>query len=115
MSIILSIGLVFTKIEPYYESLFFVIFVSFVQIYMVKLIHDLDNPFSYYSAEHLTQNISLKPLYDLKRRVKAADAQETSTDPVAVAVPNQPKAQLSSVPATGSNLMKKTAKTKRRR
>jgi hypothetical protein len=116
-SIILSIGLIFTKIEPYYESLFFVIFVSFVQIYMVKLIHHLDNPFSYYAAEHLTENISLKPLHDLKRRVAAHDAPEAAADPaaVAIAVPTPPKAQLSSVPSTGANPIKRTAKSKRRR
>jgi hypothetical protein len=113
MSVILSMGLVFTRIEPYYESIFFVIFVSFVQIYMVKLIHDLDNPFGYYAEEHITENVSLKPLYDLKRRLMAAEAHEVSVDPVAL--PNPPTASLSSVPATGSNPIRRNGKAKRRR
>ena len=47
ISTILCIGLIFTKIDPYYESIFFVAFVSFILIYMVLLIRDLDNPFGY--------------------------------------------------------------------
>jgi hypothetical protein len=71
MSAILSVGLIFTRIEPYYESLFFISFVSFVLIYMVLLIKDLDNPFGYYERGALTENVSLKPLLDLRSRLSA--------------------------------------------
>ena len=63
--------LIFTRIEPYYESLFFISFVSFVLIYMVLLIKDLDNPFGYYERGALTENVSLKPLLDLRSRLSA--------------------------------------------
>ena len=69
LSTILCLGLIFTKMDPYYESVFFVAFVSFVLIYMVLLIKELDNPFSHYEEKTLTDNISLKPLYDLQRRL----------------------------------------------
>ena len=63
------IGLIFTKIDPYYESVFFVAFVSFILIYMVLLIRDLDNPFGYYEKESFADEVSLKPLFDLEKRV----------------------------------------------
>jgi hypothetical protein len=69
LSTILCIGLIFTKIDPYYESIFFVAFVSFIMVYMVLLIKSLDNPFSYYDDENLTEDISLKPLYALQQRL----------------------------------------------
>ena len=69
LSTILCLGLIFTRMDPYYESVFFVAFVSFVLIYMVLLIKELDNPFSHYEENTLTENVSLKPLYDLQQRL----------------------------------------------
>ncbi len=69
ISVILCIGLIFTKIDPYYESVFFVAFVSFILIYMVLLIRDLDNPFGYYEKENYADEVSLKPLFDLEKRI----------------------------------------------
>lgn len=123
MSVILSIGLVFTRIDPYYESVFFVMFVAFVQIYMVLLIRDLDNPFNYYGGEDLTEHVSLKPLYDLQRRASTPFTSDTSTEPVALpnapvanmTGPKAPASKASPVPAAGSNPIGKSAKAKRRR
>ena len=67
---LLCFGLIFTKIDPYYESLFFVTFVSFILIYMVMLIKDLDNPFGYYKEENLSADVSLRPIYDVVERIK---------------------------------------------
>lgn len=76
LSVTLCTGLILTKIDPYYESVFFIAFVSFVLIYMVLLIKDLDNPFSYYETGNLTENISLKPLLDLQERLKEASPKD---------------------------------------
>lgn len=70
MSTVLCVGLIFTKIEPYYESMFFVAFVSFILIYMVFLIKSLDNPFSHYERKIWVDNVSLKPLRDLAERLR---------------------------------------------
>jgi len=70
---VLCIGLIFTRIDPYYESIFFVTFVSFMLIYMVLLIKDLDNPFGYYEKENLADEVSLKPLLDLEKRMLRED------------------------------------------
>jgi predicted membrane chloride channel (bestrophin family) len=69
ITVVLCIGLIFTRIDPYYESIFFVAFVSFMLIYMVLLIKDLDNPFGYYEKDNLTEEVSLKPLFDLEKRM----------------------------------------------
>lgn len=69
ISSILCIGLIFTRIDPYYESVFFIAFVSFILIYMVMLIRDLDNPFGYYEKENYADEVSLKPLLDLLERI----------------------------------------------
>jgi hypothetical protein len=69
LTFVLVVGLIFVKIDPYYESIFFVAFVSFILTYMIKLINALDNPFSYYENPDGEGEVSLKPLYDLKNRI----------------------------------------------
>ncbi|MHB9068746.1 MAG: hypothetical protein ACYC54_00090 [Sedimentisphaerales bacterium] len=68
---VLIIGLVFIKIDPYYESVFFVAFVSFILIYMIYFIKDLDNPFGYHLEDSYVEDVSLKPLLDVRQRIKA--------------------------------------------
>jgi len=67
---LLILGLVFVRIEPFYESLFFVGVITFFLTYLILLIRDLDNPFGYDDASS-TEDISLKPLDDLILRLKA--------------------------------------------
>lgn len=63
-TILLVVGLLFTKIEPFYESLFFVGVVSYLLIFLIFLIRDLDNPFGYYD-DSSSEDVSLKPLLDV--------------------------------------------------
>jgi hypothetical protein len=66
----LTVGLIFTKLDPFYENVFFVIFVPFILIYMIILIKDLDNPFEYYvENKEIADEVSLKPLLDLEKRL----------------------------------------------
>jgi hypothetical protein len=67
-TILLCIGLIFAKIEPFYESLFFVIVIAYLMIYLLMLIRDLDNPFGYYER-YSGEDISLKPLEDAASRL----------------------------------------------
>jgi hypothetical protein len=60
-TVLMCTGLIISKIEPFYESLFFVSVISFLMIFLLLLIHDLDNPFGYYSKLS-TENVSLYPL-----------------------------------------------------
>ena len=69
ITVFLMIGLMFVKIEPFYEALFFISAIAFLQTYMIALIKDLDNPFEFYAKEREADEISLKPLDDLKQRL----------------------------------------------
>jgi len=75
ITVILALGLVFVRIDPFFESVFFVSFVSFIIIYMLLLIKDLDNPFGYYEADALSDEVSLKPLSDFHGRIEAVLAE----------------------------------------
>ncbi len=63
------VGLLITKVEPFYESVFFTITVSFLLIYMINLIKDLDNPFDYSEHGENGTEVSLKPIHDLIIRI----------------------------------------------
>lgn len=65
---LLCIGLVLAKIEPFYESLFYVSVISYLMVYLLMLIRDLDNPFGYYER-YSGEDVSLKPLEDASGRL----------------------------------------------
>ena len=66
----ISLGMLIIKIEPFYESLFFTILVTFLLSYMLFLIKDLDNPFDYSNHGETGTEISLKPIHDFESRLK---------------------------------------------
>lgn len=68
---LLTIGFIFAKIDPFYESLFFVGIVTFLMLYMIALIKELDNPFEHYTSKYDAVIVSLKPLLDLEKSLKA--------------------------------------------
>ncbi|NPV51123.1 MAG: hypothetical protein HPY60_08025 [Candidatus Methanofastidiosum sp.] len=70
LAFFLIIGLLVLKIEPFYEALFFVILVSFLVIYMILLIRDLDDPFEYSNNGEFGSEISLAPIKNLEKRIK---------------------------------------------
>ena len=68
ITMLLCVGLILAKIEPFYESLFFVGVISSLMIYLLMLIRDLDNPFAYYQR-YSGEDVSLKPLEDAASRL----------------------------------------------
>ena len=62
-SMLLLIGLVLSKLEPFYESLFFVGVIAYLLSFLLVLIRDLDNPFGHYERKSY-EDVSLKPLED---------------------------------------------------
>jgi len=68
ITILLCLGLVLARIEPFFESLFFVGVISYLMIFLLMLIRDLDNPFGYYER-YSGADVSLKPLEDTARRL----------------------------------------------
>ena len=75
---LLCIGLVLLKIEPFYESLFFVTVIAYLMIYLSMLIRDLDNPFGYYER-YSGEDVSLKPLEDTARRLAQMASSEIAS------------------------------------
>ncbi len=69
VTILLCSGLVFARIEPFYESLFFVGVISFLLVYLLLMIRDLDNPFGY-SERFSGEDVSLYPLVSLETRLE---------------------------------------------
>jgi hypothetical protein len=69
LALIVVVGLLILKVEPFYEALFFTVTVSFLLIYMIALLKDLDDPFDYVSYGESGTEVSLKPLHDLAIRV----------------------------------------------
>ena len=69
VTVLLCIGLILAKIEPFYESLFFVGVISYLMVYLLLLIRDLDNPFGYYET-FSGEDVSLKPLEDATIRLQ---------------------------------------------
>jgi hypothetical protein len=66
------IGLLSLKVSPWYESAFLVGVIALFLAYLILLIRDLDDPFDY--GEDGTargEEVSIKPLYDLEKRLAA--------------------------------------------
>lgn len=61
VTIFMCLGLIFSKIDPFYESLFFVGVISFLSVFLILLIHDLDDPFAY-NKKYSAENVSLYPI-----------------------------------------------------
>ncbi len=78
ITVLLCIGLILAKIEPFYESLFFVSVISYLMIFLLMLIRDLDNPFGYYERYSDT-DVSLRPLEDTVSRLAQIASGEAST------------------------------------
>lgn len=70
ITFILVLALIFIQMDSFYEGLFFAAFISFMLIYMIFFIKDLDNPFGY-NATGAAEEVSLKPLLDGKKRLGA--------------------------------------------
>ncbi len=65
---LLIVGMIFLRIEPFYESLFFVALVTYLLLFLLRLIRDLDNPFGHYDKSSF-EDVSLKPIHDAIARI----------------------------------------------
>ena len=55
--------------NPFYEYLFFVCIITFLNVFLVNLIKDLDDPFEY-DQDDSKDEVSLKPFLDLEKRIE---------------------------------------------
>jgi len=56
--------------DPFYEYVLYILVIVFINIFLVSLIKDLDDPFEY-SDSDIGDEVSLKPLSDFTARTKA--------------------------------------------
>jgi predicted membrane chloride channel (bestrophin family) len=85
-SLLLVAGLILVKIDPFYESLFFVGVITFLLRFLGLLIQDLDNPFGYYAGDSV-EDVSLKPLDDLIARLREIDEHVRGACKSSIALP----------------------------
>ena len=69
VTFLLIIGLILLKVEPFYESLFFIGLITYLLIFLLRLIRDLDNPFGY-DEKNSIEDVSIHPLEDAIRKLK---------------------------------------------
>ncbi len=63
--------MLFLKIDRIDQSLIYVGFFSFILIYIIFLIQDLDNPFDYYDNNQGPDEVSLYPIYEMQKRISS--------------------------------------------
>lgn len=84
ITVLLCVGLVLTSVDPFYESLFFSGVISYLMVFLLLLIRDLDNPFGYYDAGS-SADVTLQPLLDTMGRM--AKIPSAAAGPTATAGP----------------------------
>lgn len=67
-------GLLLTELGPLREEIFYTILPSFLMVYLILLIRDLDNPFNYSSTGAESAEVSIKPIVDLEAKLHAQPA-----------------------------------------
>ncbi len=87
-TLLLVAGLVLVKIDPFYESLFFVGVITFLLRFLGLLIQDLDNPFGYYEGGSV-EDVSLKPLDDVIVRLREIGEHVSGDDQLSVCARGQ--------------------------
>jgi predicted membrane chloride channel (bestrophin family) len=70
ISSLLIFGFLLARIDPFYESLFFVALITFLFRYMLALIRDLDDPFEYDLRSPGPDEVSLLPLEEAEARMR---------------------------------------------
>ncbi|HET8944671.1 MAG TPA: hypothetical protein VFO59_07810, partial [Dehalococcoidia bacterium] len=71
---LLIAGLIFTELGPLHEEIFYVVLPSFLTIYLIMLIRDLDNPFNYADDDAEAVEVSIKPIVDIDTKLRARAA-----------------------------------------
>lgn len=69
VSWLLFTALMFIKLDPFIESLFFITPIIYLFIYMLALIRDLDNPFDYANKGESAEEVSLRELQACAERM----------------------------------------------
>jgi hypothetical protein len=93
---LLIFGLLCADISPLEEAMFYVGAVSFLMLYLIFLIRDLDNPFDYYKGGLEAAHVSLKAIEDVRGRLEAHVAEPGGSLPASAATPTRAEPAASS-------------------
>ena len=83
-------GLLLTELGPLGEEIFYTVLPSFLMVYLILLIRDLDNPFNYSSKDADAAEVSIKPVIDLDEKLHAQAAATRKSRKAATAKPARP-------------------------
>jgi len=78
-TLLLVIGLLLVDVGSFFDTLFLLCIITFLLVYMIFLIRDLDNPFDYHGHEKGAAEVSLRPLEELERRLGTRAGDMAST------------------------------------
>jgi hypothetical protein len=86
ITVLLVVGLVLTSLDPFYESLFFSGIISYLMVFLLLLIRDLDNPFGYYEGAS-SADVTLQPIEDTVARLAKLALSAAGPKPAAKVAP----------------------------
>jgi hypothetical protein len=82
-TLLLVIGLLLVDIGSFFDALFLLCIISFLLVYMIFLIRDLDNPFDFHGPEAGAAEVSLRPIEQLEKRLAARLEELEGAEPAA--------------------------------
>lgn len=68
-NVLVIVGLLVTRIDTFYEAIFFTGVIAFLTTYMLLLLRELDDPFNYSNQWQGSDEISLLPLLEAEERI----------------------------------------------
>jgi hypothetical protein len=82
-TLLLVVGLLLVDVGTFFDAIFLLCIITFLLVYMIFLIRDLDNPFDYEGHEAGAAEVSLRPLELLEtrlgRQVAALEREHSAT------------------------------------
>jgi hypothetical protein len=69
-TLLLVVGLLLVDVGSFFDALFLLCIISFLLVYMIFLIRDLDNPFDYKGGKAGTAEVSIRPVEDVEERLE---------------------------------------------
>jgi branched-subunit amino acid transport protein AzlD len=88
-TLLLVVGLLLVDVGSFFDAVFLLGIITFLLVYMILLIRDLDNPFDYDGSKRGAAEVSLRPFEELQERlasrIEGARSSQTPTSAVRTA------------------------------
>jgi hypothetical protein len=85
-TLLLVVGLLLVDVGSFFDAVFLLGIITFLLVYMILLIRDLDNPFDYEGSKRGAAEVSLRPFEELQERLasRIEEARSSQTPSSAV-------------------------------